>query len=74
MWKEWERKGWKATGGERDHREDRVKDLLLGRLLRERERIMPARDRDAWGGMVYRLEKRKERKTQKSRSEGRVGV
>ena len=35
---------------------DEVKDLLLGRGLSEREGMMLARDRDAWGGMVYRLE------------------
>ena len=33
-----------------------VKGLLVGRGLNEREGIKPARDRDAWGGMVYRLE------------------
>ena len=35
---------------------DEVKDLLLGRGLNEREGMMLAKDRDAWGGMVYRLE------------------
>ena len=34
---------------------DEVKDLLLERGLSEREGMMLARDRDAWGGMVYRL-------------------
>ena len=34
---------------------DEVKDLLLGRGLSEREGMMLARDRDAWGGMVYKL-------------------
>ena len=33
-----------------------VKDLLLGRGLSEREGMMLARDRDVWGGMVYRIE------------------
>ena len=28
---------------------NKVKDLLLGRGLSERERMMLARDRDAWG-------------------------
>ena len=35
---------------------DEVKDLLLGRRLSEREGMMLARDRDAWGRMVYMLE------------------
>ena len=35
---------------------DEVKDLLLGRGLSEREGMMLARDRDAWGRMVYRSE------------------
>ena len=35
---------------------DEVKDLLLGRGLNEREGMRLARDRDAWGVMVYRLE------------------
>ena len=35
---------------------DEVKDLLLGRGLNEREGMRLARDIDAWGGMVYRLE------------------
>ena len=30
-----------------------MKDLVLGRGLSEREGKMLARDRDAWGGMVY---------------------
>ena len=42
----------------RPHRRWRneVKDLLLGRGLSEREGIILVRDRDAWGGMAYRLE------------------
>ena len=32
---------------------DEVKDLSLGIGLNEREGITLARDRDAWGGMVY---------------------
>ena len=33
-----------------------VKDLLLGGGLNKREGMRVARDRNAWGGMVYRLE------------------
>ena len=40
------RRGWR----------DEVRDLLLGRGLNEREGMRLARDRDPWGGMVYRLE------------------
>ena len=36
--------------------EDEVKDLVLGRGLSEREGMMLARDREAWGRMVYRSE------------------
>ena len=32
-----------------------VKDLLLGRGLSEKEGMMLARGRDAWGEMVYRF-------------------
>ena len=35
---------------------DEVRDLLLGRGLSERKGMILARDRDAWGGMVYRSE------------------
>ena len=35
---------------------DEVKDLLLGKGLNEREGMMLAGDRDAWGGILYRLE------------------
>ena len=35
---------------------DEVKYLLLGRWLNEREGMRLARDRETWGGMVYRLE------------------
>ena len=35
---------------------DDLKDLLLGRGLSEREGMMLAGDRDAWGEMLYRLE------------------
>ena len=35
---------------------DEVKDLLVGRGLSEGEGVRLARDRDAWSGMVYRLE------------------
>ena len=35
---------------------DEMKDLLLGRGLSERAGMMLARDRDAWGGMEYKLE------------------
>ena len=33
---------------------DEVKELQLGRELSEREGMVLARDRDAWGRMVYR--------------------
>ena len=33
---------------------DEVKELQLGRELSEREGMVLARDRDAWGKMVYR--------------------
>ena len=45
-------------GRGRPHRRwrDEVKGLLLGRGLSEREGMMLARDRDASGVMVYRLQ------------------
>ena len=51
---------WRViVGGEGDKKRrwrGEVKDLLLGRRLSEREGMMLAKDRDAWGGIIYRLE------------------
>ena len=64
MCKEWESKlwlrkrivqMWRVTGGEggpQRRRRDKVKGLLLGRGLSERERMRLARDRDVWVGMI----------------------
>ena len=35
-----------------------MKDLLLGREVREKEGIMLARDRDSWGGILFRVDGR----------------
>ena len=48
--------GNRGRGKQQRRWRDEVKDFLLGKGLSEREGIMPARDRDAWGVMVYRLE------------------
>ena len=60
MWKEWGGKiGYESVeanrgrGGPQRRRRDKVKELLMGRALREREGMAFARNKEAWGRMVY---------------------
>ena len=48
--------GNRGRGKPQRRERDEVQDSLLGRGMSEREGMMLARDRDAWGGMVYRSE------------------
>ena len=44
--------GNRGRRGTAEKKEDKVKDLLLGRGLSERERMRLARDRNVWVGMI----------------------
>ena len=48
--------GNKGRGRPQRRWRDEVKVLLLGRKLSKKEGMVLARDRDAWAGMVCRLE------------------